>query len=212
MKPWNTNNILGVRRFLERVWRLGERVSKAAPQESGKSSAADFPNSGAVAPANSPSEHFTDALLHQTIKKVTEDFDNLKINTAVSSMMILLNSLEAEKTVSKDSYKIFLQLLAPLAPHISAELWEEMGEGSPIYETAWPTADESKLVAESAQVAVQVNGKLRATIVIPRLAGEAEALQMARKDQNVHKWLALGKEVKAVYVAGKVINFVVQPI
>ncbi len=127
-------------------------------------------------------------------------------------MMILLNAIEKEKTIGKKQWEIFLQLLAPFAPHITDELWEKLGHSESIHISQWPVADESKIIQGIAHVAVQVNGKVRATIEISPEAGESEALAAARADQNVQKWLALGKEVKAVYVPGKVINFVVQQI
>ena len=192
---WNTSAIIGVRRFLERVWRLGTSGSVSASAGSATNTTQSL-----------------DTLLHQTIKKVTDDIEGLKMNTAVSSLMILLNTLEKEKSVPKKVYKVFLQLLSPFAPHIAHELAEEIGLSREEWEGAWPVADASKLVASTARVAVQVNGKLRATIDIPSSVGEVEALALARADQNVAKWLALGKEIKAVYVAGKVINFVVQQI
>lgn len=186
MKPWNTKNILGVRRFLERIWRLREKVSSTA----------------VILPE-------VDALLQQTIKKVGEDFENLKMNTAISSLMILLNKLE-EGAVDKDTYKIFLRLLAPLAPHIAEEIWEQMGEKSMIYHTDWPTYDASKLTSQTIKIAVQVNGKVRGTIELSKEVGEKEALTAARADLTVQKWLLLGKEEKAVYVPGKIVSFVVR--
>jgi leucyl-tRNA synthetase len=183
---WNTSAIVGVRRFLERVWKLEEKAENL-----------DFvsPDIG--------------TLLHQTIKKVGEDIENLKMNTAVSSLMILLNALEDAPALPKSVYKIFLQLLCPFAPHIASELFERLGETSPIYVADWPDFDESKITAATATVAVQINGKTRATVMIAPEAGEEEALQAARSEPAVAKWLALGKEERAVYVPGKVISFVV---
>jgi leucyl-tRNA synthetase len=210
MKPWNTNNILGVRRFLERVWRLGNKLHSLTPQERGKSSPEDFPMSAAVAATNIPSESpvSLDVLVHQTIKKVTDDIEGLKFNTAISALMILLNTFEEAKTVSKEAYETFVQLLAPFAPHMASEL----AEAHQIDLSAWPKADVAKLAAATVPVAVQVNGKLRATLELSTSLGEKEALEAARADQHVQKWLALGKEVKAVYVPGKVINFVVRKV
>lgn len=183
---WNTPAIIGVRRFLERVWKL---------------EVGDTPASAAV-----------ETLLHQTIKKVTEDIENLKMNTVVSSLMILLNALEEQPSVSQDVYKIFLQLLAPLAPHLTSELWEKAGFESEVTVQPWPQFDASKILATTVPVAVQVNGKLRATIELSPTAGEEEALSAARADAQVQKWLVLGKEVKAVYVAGKIISFVIRQV
>jgi leucyl-tRNA synthetase len=192
-KPWNTQNILGVRRFLERVWKLGDGADPIAEPVDVRGSA--------PAPL--------DTLLNQTIKKVGEDIENLKFNTVISSLMIFLNEIEKAEVVPSDVYKIFLTLLAPLAPHMTSELWEQAGFEGDVTSQPWPSYDESKLQAAVAQVAVQINGKVRATVDIPTEAGEEEAFSIARANENVAKWLALGKEVKAVYVRGKIISFVV---
>ncbi len=186
MKPWNTQNILGVRRFLERVWKL----------EAG----------------DAQLDVKTETLLHQTIKKIGDDIEQLKFNTAISSLMILLNAFEEGETVSKDAYKIFLQLLAPLAPHMTSEMWEKAGFEGDLVAQSWPQFDPAKIVATTVPVAVQVNGKVRATLELSPEAGEEEALAAARNHPAVAKWLSLGKEVKAVYVAGKIVSFVVSPV
>jgi leucyl-tRNA synthetase len=199
-KPWNTQNILGVRRFLERVWKIGTSGHVSVSTGSATNMFGGL--------ASSPLE----TLLHQTIKKVTEDIASLKMNTAISSLMILLNTFEEAAAVPQEAYKLFLQLLAPLAPHITAELWEKAGETIPIYQTAWPVADESKTVASTVEVAVQINGKVRGKLQLSPQAGEEEALRLARADETIKKWLALGKEEKAVYVAGKIISFVIRQV
>lgn len=176
MKPWNTQNIMGVRRFLERVWKL------------------------------EPSDTAGKISLDQTIKKVTNDLEALKFNTAISALMIELNEFE-KQGVSREAYSKFLQLLAPFAPHTTSELWERMGKSDLIYQVSWPTYDESKLLADRVKVAVQVNGKVRGSVELSPEVGEREALEIARKEPNVAKWLALGKEARAVYVAGKIISF-----
>jgi len=191
MKPWSTKNIAGLERFLERVWRLGKLFS------SGEINTTPTPAENNVA---QPLE----TLLHQTIKKVGEDIEQLKMNTAVSALMILLNELE--KTPSLEAYKIFLQLLAPFVPHITAELWEKSGETTTIYRSSWPEYDFSKLVSATVTVAVQVNGKVRGKVELAPDAPESEALAAARG--VVGKWLT-GPEKKAIYVPGKIINLVV---
>jgi leucyl-tRNA synthetase len=171
---WSTKSMSGTQRFIERVWNL--------------------------APTDAPLTDNLDTLLNQTIKKVGEDIESLKCNTAVSALMILLN--EIEKEVPRAAYTVFVQLLAPFAPHITHELAERyqinIGE--------WPKFDASKLVATSVTVAVQVNGKVRATVELAPDAPEAEALQKAREVAG--KWLVSG-EKKVIYVPGKVINLVV---
>ncbi|OGC85131.1 hypothetical protein A3F55_01775 [Candidatus Adlerbacteria bacterium RIFCSPHIGHO2_12_FULL_53_18] len=189
MKPWNTQNILGVRRFLERVWTIFENEQGFMQ--------------------DSPSvEKSQETALHQTIKKVGEDIENLKLNTVVSELMKFISHNGLQRANVEDTRRvreIFLALLFPLAPHIASELAEIYN-----YKIAhWPAYDNSRLTSATVPVAVQVNGKLRATIELAADVGEGEALQAARTDANVAKWLALGKEVRAVYVPGKVINFVI---
>jgi leucyl-tRNA synthetase len=186
MKPWSTTNIIGARRFLERVWKLSGKVS------------------------NDARTSVSESLLSRTIKKVGDDIESLKLNTAISQMMIFLNAAEAG--IDAYQWKVFLKLLAPFAPHMAEELWEQVGEKGLIAQAPWPQYDPSKLLSDMVKIAVQVNGKVRGIVELAQGAGEDEALAAARADENVKKWLALGKEVKAVYVAGKVINFVVQQI
>ncbi|MSR70651.1 leucine--tRNA ligase [Candidatus Kaiserbacteria bacterium] len=178
MKPWNTNNIAGVRRFLERVWRLETGLVH------------DIPNIE------------LETLVHQTIKKVGDDIESLKMNTAVSALMILLNAFEKYGTVPLYLYGTFLQLLAPFAPHLTSELVEKSG----ITLADWPQFDPSKLTSSSIKIAVQVNGKLRATVTLAPDASEDEALLAAR--EAVKKWLT-GAEKKAVYIPGKIVSLVV---
>lgn len=173
-KPWNTQSILGVRRFLERTSKLEYTDAPISPE--------------------------LDVLLNQTIKKVTEDLESLKINTAVSALMILLNKLE--DGAPKAAYEAFIKLLAPLAPHLASELAERHA----ISLSLWPSYDQSKLTAATAIVAVQVDGKVRARIELPASATEDEALTAARGNEAISKWLAAG-EAKAVYVPGKIISF-----
>jgi len=183
MKPWSTKNIAGLERFLERIWRLssqGQSLAQGSPRT-----------------VLSPT---LDTLLNQTIKKVGDDIESLKMNTAVSALMILLNELE--KSPSREAYEIFLQLLAPFAPHMASELAEKHS----IDLSVWPVYDKSKLIAETIKIAVQVNGKVRGTIELPVDASEDEAVRLARAAAG--KWLT-ATEKKVIYVPGKIINFVV---
>jgi len=184
MKPWNTNNVMGVRRFLERVWTMQEKVA------------------GVVVNAE------TEALLHQTIEKVTKDIEALKMNTAVSTLMIFSNHLHGLTEIPKVAYGTLVKLLAPFAPHMASEIAATAGYPSGAIDS-WPAFDPSKIVASTVPVAVQVNGKVRATVELSPTATEEEALTAARANENVAKWLSEGVEKRAVYVAGKIINFVV---
>jgi len=176
-KPWNTKNILGVRRFLDRVWKLKDKVSD-------ESSAS------------------IDMLMHQTIKKVTDDIEMLKLNTAISQLMIALNAAE-ESGIGIKEWEAFLQLLAPFAPHIAHELAEEAGISDWEH---WPSYDLAKLASATVVVAVQVNGKARGTIELTPDATEDEAVSKAR--EVVHKWLGAG-EKRHMYVPGRIVNFVI---
>ena len=184
MKPWKTDNIMGVRRFLERVWSLQDKV------------------------ADVPIDATTETLLHQTIDKVSKDIETLKLNTAVSSLMILSNSLSDCKEVPKAAYGTLVKLLAPFAPHITSEIASLAGYPDGAIDS-WPAFDPSKVVANKVTISLQVNGKPRATLEISADLPESEALTLARANPNVALWLAKGKELKAVYVPGRVINFVV---
>jgi leucyl-tRNA synthetase len=179
--PWNPNGAVGVRRFLERAWNMQEKVKDA------------------------PMTPETQTLLQQTIQKVGSDIESLKMNTAVSALMVLMNHLNDLSEVPKDAYATFLALLSPFAPHVGSELAERMG----VVLDAWPAYDASKVALKSAPVVVQINGKVRATLLLPPGMPEAEALAAARVDATVGKWLQNKPEIKAVYVPGKVINFVV---
>ena len=185
-KPWNTNNILGVRRFLEKVAGLETKVSDVLA----------LPETG--------------ILLNQTIAKVEADIDSLRFNTAISSLMIFVNHLTELSEVPVSVYTVLLKILSPLAPHLTHELWEKAGNASLLCKEKWPAYDETKIVLDTVEVGVQVNGKVRGTITLSREATEAEALSLARATPSVAKWLAQGEEVKAVYVAGRIINFVVK--
>jgi leucyl-tRNA synthetase len=197
---WNTEAIIGVRRFLERIWKLTTSVGEPG----------DEPVAEPKTEVRGSSPGSLDTLLHQTIKKVGEDIEGLKMNTAVSSLMILLNELESLPSVSQFAYKTLLLLLQPFAPHMASELWEKAELGGDILAQPWPAYDESKIIASTVRVAIQVNGKVRGSIEVPAGAPEEEVLSMARKEPAIAKWLALGKEEKAVYVAGRIISFAVR--
>lgn len=181
---WSTNSVMGVRRFLERVWSMQEKIADIAMDIE------------------------TETLLHQTIEKVTKDIEALKMNTAVSALMILSNHLQTLKEIPKAAFGPFIKLLAPFAPHMANEI--ASGAGYPDGAVnSWPIFDSSKINKKAILMAVQVNGKVRTTIELSPTATEEEALAAARANPVVAKWLGEGQEKKAVYVAGKIINFVV---
>ncbi|HYF10347.1 MAG TPA: class I tRNA ligase family protein, partial [Candidatus Paceibacterota bacterium] len=183
---WNDDGPVGMYRFLERVWRLAGKVSARA-----KLSAE------------------AETLLHQSIEKVSKDIESMRFNTAISQMMVLTNALERGTVVPAAAYKTLLRLLAPFAPHITEELWQELGGKKSIHREAWPSADKEKLVESTATVAVQVNGKVRATLVLRADANDAEAFSMAERLPEMEKWL-VGQEIrKRIYVPGRIVNFVI---
>jgi len=192
-KPWSTSGIAGVRRFLERAYRQ-------IVNDEGQTHA--FSN-------EPPSEALT-KLLHKTIKKVGDDLEVLSFNTAISALMILLNEINAEPNKSVAILKPFVQLLAPLAPHISEELWQRLGGEGFVALAPWPAYDAKLATDDVISMGVQVNGKTRGTIEISPSAGEDDALALA-KAQNAVKNAIEGKKIaKVIYKAGKILNIIVQ--
>ena len=184
---WSEQGLNGCKRYLDRVIRLGEKVNDSLEYSS---------------------ELEKD--IHKTIKKVTEDIDALKFNTAVSSLMILLNKMEKMDSISKKDYRTYLTLLNPIAPHITEELNEEYQLGSAICESSWPSYEEDKLVDSEKEIAVQVNGKVRATILVHIDDTDDIIKEKALSEDNVKKHIE-GKEiVKIIVIKGKIVNIVVK--
>ncbi len=189
-KPWSTQGLVGMRRFLERVWSF---VHEASNNKNGQSI--------------KTSEN-AERLLNKLIKKVTEDIENFKFNTAISSFMEFYNAVKDE-TVSVENLKTVLKLLYPFAPHISEELYESLGATLSLQHEAWPTFDSSKVVESSVNVAVQVNGKVRAMLSVALGLSEASLKEQALSLDKI-KALVADKEIKKVIVVqDKVINLVV---
>jgi leucyl-tRNA synthetase len=183
---WNTDSMVGSRRFLERVWKLQEKVVNK----------------------------FTDSdetlsLLHKTIKKVGEDVESFNANTAVSAMMILTNHLESKEKISVDGYLSFIKMLSPFAPHISEEVWSNMGNKKSITLEAWPKYDEAKIKSAKVKMPIQINGKVRAMIEIEADMDQVEVEKLALGQVEIIKWIE-GKEIKKkIFVKNKILNFVV---
>jgi leucyl-tRNA synthetase len=183
---WDTKSIVGVERFLERVWKLRAKVSKeVSDSEDARSS------------------------LHRTIKKVSDDIENFKFNTAISSMMICLNGAEAAESVSQDWYVQFLKLLAPFAPHMTEELWSSLGEEGSIHTSAWPEYDETLLHEATATIAIQIGGKLRGTLVLERNKGEIDVLEEVKKLEIYQRYVGEAVPKKVIFVPNKLINIVI---
>lgn len=178
---WKTASLIGARRFIERVWRLQEKIQSKA-------------------------DTGVERELHKTIKKVGEDIANFKFNTAISQMMIFVNAGEA-RGVTKKQYGAFVALLAPFAPHVAEELWRELGNKKSIHLGPWPKFDPKKLVADEVTIVVQINGKVRAQIVVP--AGSDEALVRPAAEEAAAKWLEGQTIRKVIFVANRLVNFVV---
>ncbi|MEK9151235.1 MAG: leucine--tRNA ligase [Patescibacteria group bacterium] len=186
---WNTDGVVGTRRFLEKVWRLQSKLITNNEQRTKENKSLE-------------------SLLHKTIKKVTEDIEEFKFNTAISAMMILVNQLEKEKEVSSILYSRFLILLSPFAPHIAEELWRSLGEKKSIFLAKWPKWNPKLLVSETANVAVQINGKLRAVLVVETGSDEETVKTMAFANPKVMAHIE-GKEIrKVIYVRDKILNIV----
>lgn len=192
---WNTNSMIGSRRFLERVWKLAGKVQGVGNTATG---------AGAVVV---PTE--IESLIHKTVKKVSADIAEMKFNTAISTMMILLNALDEQPVdVSREHYETFLKLLAPFAPHMSEELWMQLGNKISIHLAPWPVCDEAKIQEASRKIGVQVNGKVRAEFAAPGGATDGELEKLALALPEVQKWI-VGKSVKKVIVVkGKLVSVV----
>ncbi|MFA4873187.1 MAG: class I tRNA ligase family protein [Patescibacteria group bacterium] len=202
-KPWSMRSIVGIRRFLERVWSLGTRIHTHSPRihtQAFKGVVSAF-KSDALA-----------RLAHQTIKKVTEDIEAFKFNTAIAQLMTYTNELPAleDRADTLSGYKALLILLAPFAPHITEELWEQLGNARSIFKEPWPAFDLALMTQETVQVVIQIDGKKRGVAEVSRDAGEEEVYAAANALPEIQKYLK-GKEVaRKVYVKGKLLNLVTQ--
>lgn len=193
MKPWNTQGIEGVSRFLRRLWR--EVVSEDGGFNPKLTDEAE-------------SDKKLDKLLHETIKKVTDDIERLNFNTVVSQLMILLNQMVKTKRYSKNTVRAFLQMLNPMAPHISEELWKRLGGVGSICDATWPTFDESKLILDEVKVILQVNGKHRGELMVATGADKQSVEALGLSQERVQKSIE-GKTIrKVIYVPGKILNVV----
>jgi len=193
-KPWNTKGIEGMIRFLRKLWRecIAEDGSVSAKLD------------------NQPESKDSLRVLHETIKKVTADYEALSFNTAISQMMICLNAFGKAERLSRESMKSFIQLLAPLAPHVCEELWERLGGSTSVSDASWPQHDESLLVDDTVKVIVQVNGKLRGELMVAKDAAKDAILAEAKGLERVLAQTEGKQIVKEIYVPGKIVNLVVK--
>ncbi len=185
--PWKTSSIAGCKRFLERVWGLSENIID------GEGYRPEL-----------------ETLFHQTIKKVGEDIENLKQNTAIAQLMTLVNALGAAGGVTRDEYSTLLLLLNPFAPHMTEELWQQLGHDTQIAYSKWPEYDEAKCVEATIDLAVLVNGKVRAHLSVPADIEAADAIAQAKANASVAAEISGKTIVKEIYVKGKLVNLAVK--
>ena len=189
---WSDDAVKGCKRFLDRVWNLADQVT----EEEG------------VSEKNAP-------IVHKTIKKVTDDIDTLKMNTAIAALMAMVNEFYSNG-VSRGDFEALLLMLSPFAPHVVEELWEQKGfaakhEGKMAMQCAWPEYDESKTVASTAEMAVQVGGKFKGTIIVPVDSNQDTVVEAAKANEKVAKAIAGMQIVKVIHVKNKLVNLIVKP-
>ncbi|MBI2627403.1 class I tRNA ligase family protein [Candidatus Nomurabacteria bacterium] len=211
---WSTDSIIGARRFIEKVWRIGEKV--ASTTESSFAGSLSPLTSGALPLGSSACETprqgnsvMLAKLLNKTIKKVSEDIETMKFNTAISSLMIFVNEVGKFDLISQDVYETFLKLLSPFAPHITEDLWQTLGHEKSINFESWPIYDLSKIKTEEIKIVVQINGKVRTEIMIQTNEKEENVKEKALKNNIILKHIE-GKDIKKTfYVKNRLINIVV---
>ncbi len=181
---WSEDGVKGCRRFLERIWKLQDIMT----DEEGYSSDLE-------------------TKMHQTIKKVSSDYENLKYNTAIAAMMALLNDFTKKGSITKGEYKTLLILLNPVAPHITEELWQIIGGSGYVYEQTWPEYEEAKTVENTVEIAVQINGKTKGTLAIGREDAKEDVIAKAK--ESIADKLT-GNIVKEIYVPGRIVNIVMK--
>lgn len=189
---WSDTGIKGIDRFVSRVWKAYETYVSLRNAEK--------------EPRRSPGQTVK---LHQTIKKVTDETENLRFNTAIAALMELLNEIEKDETMYDETAQNFLLLLAPFAPHLAEELWEKLGNDGPVIHQKWPAFDPKLLVSDTMTIAIQVNGKLRGDLQVASSAGKEEILMSAKEVENVKKFLDGQTIKKEIYVPGKLVSFVI---
>ena len=185
--PWSSASIKGCKRFLDRIWALQDNVVDG--------------------------DSYADELrasMHKTIKKVTEDIENLKFNTAIAAMMSLLNEIAAVGSINRAEFKTLLILLNPFAPHITEELYELLGFEGMLSGCDWPECNEAECVESNIELVVQVNGKLRGKIHVAADISKDDAISAAKEEEHVRETIVGKNLVKEIYVPGKLVNLVVK--
>lgn len=181
--PWNVNGLIGVRRFLDKVVSLSDKVVGTSNEDLAR-------------------------IVHKTIKKVGEDLEGMKFNTAVSQLMICQNAMQEEMSIPTELFELFLKVLFPFAPHLASELWDKLGHKTLLDAEPWPTFDAKLVIDESVAISVQVNGKLRGTVMASPTATQADVEALVRGDEKIAKWLEGQTVKKIIYIAGRTMNIV----
>ncbi len=187
-KPWSTTGIAGVWRFIDRIWRLGEEK--------------------AITEDKAPAEILKS--LHKTIKKVTDDTATLNFNTAISQMMVYINDLSKLPTLPREAWEPLILMIAPYAPHLAEELWARAGHQPSVANVSWPQYNEALTIDEEIQIVCQINGKVRAKIMLSKDATKDQIIAEAKENENVKKYLDGATIVKEIVVPGKLVSFVVK--
>ena len=185
--PWSENSVKGCKRFIDRVWGLQD----------------------ILVPGDSYSSELSSAF-HKTIKKVSEDIENLKYNTAIAALMSLINAIYEKGEINHAELKAFVTLLNPFAPHVTEEIWEEQNFGGMLANGTWVSYDEAKCVDEEVEIVAQVNGKIKAKIMVPTDISDADAINMAKADSKVAEAISGKDIVKELYIKGRLVNIVVK--
>ncbi|WP_223556959.1 MULTISPECIES: leucine--tRNA ligase [Lysinibacillus] len=191
---WSTNGLDGARRFLDRIWRLF--INEEGGTIAAKIQASD--------------DKTLEKSYHQTVKKVTEDYEGIRFNTAISQMMVFINDCYKADVIPTAYAEGFVKMLAPMVPHVAEELWQLLGHDATLSYEQWPTYDESKLVDDEVEVAVQVAGKVRAKIIVAKDASKEEIEKVALADDKVQEYMAGKDLVKIIVIPGKLVNIVVK--
>ncbi len=184
---WSEEALRGCAKFLDRVYNLGEKIT----------------DEDAISKEN-------EKMIHKTIKKVSEDIENIKFNTAVSALMTLVNSFNDTNIITKKEYRILLQLLNPFSPHITEELNEKYNLGEELSYSEWPKFDPEKIIDEEVEVVVQVNGKVRGKVTVPSDISEVEVKEKAKEIENVKRYLDGSEIIKEIYIPKKLVSFVIK--
>jgi leucyl-tRNA synthetase len=187
-KPWSDAGVDGARRFLNRVW-------------------AFFTEQENIVDGEVPA---LDKVYHKTVKKVTDDFEKLAFNTAISQMMIFVNAVYKEGKCPKAYAEGLIKMLSPICPHIGEEIWEQLGHDNTIAYESWPTYDEAKTADDEVEVVVQINGKLKGKILVPVDMDKDEVLSLAKADEKVAETINGKTIVKEIVIPNKIVNIVVR--